>query len=570
MSVIESGDRLTTFERRERVLSLVRKQPGIRVVELAQQLSVSQGTIRNDLEALQEARRLARVRGGAIASDGGAANGAEFSARARNQYDAKLSIARWAAELVNDGDSILLDASTTVYQIAQFLADRTNLTVVTNGLEVARALAYNPTNSVILLGGALRADGATVAGAITERMLQELHVKLALVSATGISIDTGLTDDDIDQTHVKSIMVGSADSVVALVDSSKFGRRNLSLFAQVGQIARIFTDDALDPAWIEQFQRTSTTLTVCGPDTVASFTPARQETRHYRLGFANLTEQLLFPVEVRRGLERAAAQAGNIDMILADNNHDGRVALEAAESLIGQRLDVAIEYQIDAGAGDVIMAKFREAGIPVIAVDIPMVGATFFGVDNYRAGKMAGAALGAWLGQHWGGELDRLVVLEEPRAGPLPAARMRGQIDGLVAVVGDIPAEKMLPLDSGNTAAVAEAQVGAALDALPDLRRFAVVSFNDDVALGALAAARARGREEHVVVVGQGADRHARAEIRRPQSRLIGSTAYMPEKYGQRLIDLARQLANNQPVPPAVYMDHVFITRDNVDSYYPD
>jgi len=570
MSVAEASERLTTFERRERVLGIVRKQPGIRVAELAQMLNVSQGTIRNDLEALQEAGRLSRVRGGAITSDGAAAGAADFTARARVQLGAKQQIARWAADLVSDGDSILLDSSTTVFQIAQFLQDRRNLTVVTNGLDVARALAQNPTHSVILLGGTLYSDGTSVAGTIAERVLQDLHVRLALVSCTGISIETGLTEEDIELAQVKTRMIASADTVVALVDSSKFGRRNLSSFARVDQIARIFTDDELPPSWVAQLQRTTTTLTVCGAETVASFAPSREQSRHYKLGFANLNEHMLFPVEVRHGLERAAALAGNIDMILADNQHDRDIAIEIADSLIAQRPDVVIEFQIDASAGDVIMSKFRQANIPVIAVDIPMVGATFFGVDNYRAGQMAGEALGRWIQHHWDGELDRLVVLEEPRAGPLPAARVRGQLDGLRSVIGEIPPERVLLLDSENTFEASRARMGAALDQAPDLRRFAVVGFNDDTARGALAAARARRREPHVVVVSQGADRHAREEIRNPQSRLIGATAYMPEKYGERLIDLARRLANNEPVPPAVYMDHVFITRENIDRYYPE
>lgn len=563
-------DRLTTFERRERLVGLVRRQPGIRVSELAQALAVSQGTIRNDLEALQESGRLRRVHGGAVTVDGAQPTPSSFVARAQSNLDAKERIARWAADLVSDGDSILLDSSTTVYRLAPFLQERRNLTVVTNGIEVARLLAQNPTNSVVLLGGNMRGDGATVAGALAERVLQELHVKLAIISATGISPEIGLTDDDLAQARLKSVMVDSADTTVALVDSSKFGKRNVAPFARVDQVARIYTDDDLEPVWIEQFQRTTAALTLCGAETVTTYTPARQEARHIRLGFANLTESLLFPQEVRRGLERAAAQAGTIDLILADNQLSPEVALQVADSLIARRLDAVIEFQIDVSAGDVIMTKFRQAGIPVIAVDIPMVGATFFGVENYRAGYMAGTALGRWVQEHWGGELDRLVVLEEPRAGPLPAARIRGQIDGVREVLGEIAAERIVTLESGNVSEVSEAAMGHLLDTYPDLHRFAVISFNDPTALGAIAAARARGREDRIVVVGQGADRHARAEIRRPGSRLIGSTAYMPERYGERLIALAQQLVNREPVPPAVYMDHVFITAANVDAYYPD
>ena len=115
-----------------------------------------------------------------------------------------------------------------------------------------------------------------MAGTIAERVLQDLHVRLALVSATGISLETGLTDGDIDQVQVKARMIASADTVVALIDSSKFGRRNLSSFSRIDQVARIFTDDDLAPSWIDQIQQTSITLTVCGAETVTSFRSARR------------------------------------------------------------------------------------------------------------------------------------------------------------------------------------------------------------------------------------------------------------------------------------------------------
>jgi len=98
-----------------------------------------------------------------------------------------------------------------------------------------------------------------------------------------------------------------------------------------------------------------------------------------------------------------------------------------------------IEYQIDEKAGNRIMDRFRQAGIPVIAVDIPMNGATFFGVDNYRAGHLAGVAQGEWIAAHWHGQVDRVIALVEPRAGTLPAARIQGQLDGLQSVVGEVP-----------------------------------------------------------------------------------------------------------------------------------
>ena len=170
----------------------------------------------------------------------------------------------------------------------------------------------------------------------------------------------------------------------------------------------------------------------------------------FKIGFANLGDSMPFAMDVRRGLEQAAQEASNVDLIVADNQLDGRVACQVADRLIAKGVDLAIEYQIDEKVGSLIIDKFKRAGIPVIAVDIPMVGATYFGVDHYRAGHMAGVALGNWIAEHWNNSWERLIVLEEQRPGALVAARIQGQLDGLQQIVGNIPSAKIVYLDSGS------------------------------------------------------------------------------------------------------------------------
>jgi ribose transport system substrate-binding protein len=561
---------MTTYERRQRILVLLRERPGIRVPELAGLFSVSEGTIRNDLRALEKAGELTRVRGGAVVRDGRDFISPAFGARTEVNANAKKRIARWAAEMVEDGDSVLLDSSSTVFHIASFLLDRSNLTVITNGIEVAYALAENPTHTIILIGGVLRPDRALTVGHLGEKILENLHIKTALVSCSGFSVETGLTQVDLQEAQLKSRMIASVGRVVALIDSTKFGKVDLTPFATVEQVSHILTDSDLAPRYIDDLRQTSANLTVCGENTTSTYTPSSQEVPHYKIGFANLGENMSFPIDVRRGLEQAAQDVSNIDLILADNQLNGEVALRVADRLIAEEVDLVIEYQIDEKAGGLIMDKFNQADVPVIAVDIPMVGATYFGVDHYRAGRMAGEALGTWIAAHWGGSFDLLIVLEEQRPGALVATRIQGQLDGLQSIVGAISLARIIRLDSGNTSEISQANMREALERLPDAHRLAVISFNDDAAVGAISAARQAGREQDVVIVGQGADRIVREEIRQPDSRLIGSTAYWPEKYGKKLIDVATKILKGEPVPPAVYNEHIFLTKENIDQYYPE
>jgi ribose transport system substrate-binding protein len=169
-------------------------------------------------------------------------------------------------------------------------------------------------------------------------------------------------------------------------------------------------------------------------------------------------------------------------------------------------------------------------------------------------------SLHLWLKAHWDGCFDRLIILEEPRAGALPAARIQGMLDGLQSVISQVPPEKRLTLNSGNTSEISEAAMTAVLKRLHDEHRLAVISFNDDAAIGVLMAARQLRREADVAIVGQGADRRVREELCNPNSRIIGSTAYQPELYGKQLIELALKILRGEPVPLAVYMEHTFVS----------
>lgn len=562
---------MTPFERQQLLLSILREQPGLKIAGLAERLGVSPGTVRNDLNALAKSGQLERVRGGAVLAESRPLGNTAFIARTQVNAQAKDRIARLAADLVEDGDTILLDASSTAFAMVPHLKNYRDLTIVTNGIPVGMALSQNPTFTVILVGGLIRPAANALSGHLAEKMLDGLHVKTAFVSCSGFSLESGLTEVDIHEVEVKREMMRCAEQVIALVDSSKFGREDLSAFARLEQISQIITDSEVPPKFIESLRQSCTGLVVGGEDSVTSFVPCIETKRTYKIGFAGLSEEVPFAVEVRHSLERAAQEAGNLDLVVADNQLDNRVALQVADRLIEQGIQLAIEYQIDEKTNTLLMEKFRQAGIQVIAVDIPMIGATFLGTDNYRAGQLAGAFLGECIQREWGGEFDLLIVLEEPRAGAVPAARLQGQLDSMQAVLGAIPPAKILRVDSGNTFQASAARMGAALAGLPDIHRLPVLCFNDDAALGALQAARRLGRESDLLLVGQGADRPIRAEIRRPGSRVVGSSAFWPEKYGPRLIEVALQILRGEVVPPAVYIQPVLlITRNNIDLYYPE
>ncbi len=564
---------MIAYERQQRILGLLREKKGIKVTEMASLLGVSRGTIRNDLLGLEEQDLVRRVHGGAVLLEKTSDEQLPqvsfvVQEESTENLQGKRRIARWASELVKDGDAILLGAGSTVRQMIPYLAEKRDLTIVTNGLDNARLLKEKTAHTVILLGGVVLDHGNATGGLMNSDVLQQLNIHTAFLSGSGFTTQTRITERSLEHAELKKRILDKSLKTAILMDNTKLGKEGRFPFAELNGVSHFYTDNDVTAELKEQMLAAHVNLMICGQDTVRSYLVADGE-MHYTLGFANQSEELPFAIEVRRGLERAVADRKNIDLVITDNKLSGQEALRVADRLIYRDVDLAIEYQIDHNVGGLIMDKFRKAGIPVIAVDIPMVGATFFGIDNYRAGLVAGIAMGQWLAREWDGAFDRVLILEEERGGALVASRIQGQLAGVEEVIGEIPRERLLFLDSGNSSTISESKVTECLQTLPDCRRIVVLPVNTDAAIGALRAARRLNREHDVVIVGQGADRFLLHELRQPNSRVIGSTAYMPELYGPQLLELAQKILDGESVPPAVYTDHVFLNAENIDKYYP-
>jgi DeoR/GlpR family transcriptional regulator of sugar metabolism len=233
---------------------------------MAQLLEISEGTVRNDLNALEIQGYLTRVHGGAVLNDGTQQVNAAFGIRHQEHSQEKNCIGAGAAKLVEDGDSILLDASSTAYYLALHLKNHSHLRVVTNGIEVARLLAQNATNTVILIGGVVRADGSSVTGLLSEQIITELHIQKAFVSCSGFSVERGMTEVHLEEAQLKRKVLESARQVFALVDSSKMGHEDLTIFARSIQITHLFTDEGITDDWRTRLQWAGIPFTVCCED----------------------------------------------------------------------------------------------------------------------------------------------------------------------------------------------------------------------------------------------------------------------------------------------------------------
>jgi ribose transport system substrate-binding protein len=289
-------------------------------------------------------------------------------------------------------------------------------------------------------------------------------------------------------------------------------------------------------------------------------------THRTRIGYASMTENSVFSRDVSEGLRRAAFEEG-IDLIECDNRYSAKVALHNAEFLVKQKVELAIEVQIHEEVAPAVSARFQEARIPLIAVDIPHPGAVFFGGDNYVAGRIGGHTLAKWAKENTGGKLDAVVLLDLPWAGSVPAARMTGMAVGIREILHELTDCDFARLD-GRGGYVESMEAVRHYLSKSRAKKLLVGAINDASALGALRALEEAKGLERFAVVGHNATAGGRAEIRREGSNFIGSVAFFPELYGQQLIRLSKDILQGKQVPPYVFVKHLLIAKDNIDHYY--
>lgn len=290
-------------------------------------------------------------------------------------------------------------------------------------------------------------------------------------------------------------------------------------------------------------------------------------THSLRLGFAAQTNSE-FSNEVAEGVKRAAAAKDHIHLIVVNNRYSATEALRNAEYLVRERVNLVLEFQTYQRVAPGIAARFLEAGIPVIAIEIPHPGATYFGANNYDAGLIAGRALGRWTKKNWPDGAQQLLLLELPIAGPLPELRITGIVEGLR---NELPYFDKLATVHLDGKGGFEQILGVVRRFVRRMkpRRTLVGAVNDMCALAALRAFEEAGFGEYCAVVGQNGTLEARKELRRRNTRLVGTVAYFPERYGEDLIRLAVNILQGRPVPSAVFVKHKLLTSQNVDLVYP-
>jgi len=232
---------LSQQERMQEVLRMLESRDSVHVAELSKAFAVSEVTVRSDLSQLARHGLVARVRGGVRALERGQSE-LGFDFRLRLEVERKRAIAKAAAAMVDEGEAVALDSSTTAYYLALELRTKNELVVVTNGLLIAAALSDAPGISVLVTGGMLRLQAMSLVGDLGAEALRTTRISKGFLGARGLSLEAGLMDLNPDEVRIKREMAGVCERVVCIADGTKWYRTALLPFVATEQVDVIVTD----------------------------------------------------------------------------------------------------------------------------------------------------------------------------------------------------------------------------------------------------------------------------------------------------------------------------------------
>ncbi len=231
-----------TSYRRAKIIDLIEQEGIVKVTSLSKKFGVSEVTIRNDLVQLEKKNILIRAHGGAMKYQRVGID-FELDIKSQKHLEEKQKIGKKAAQLIKDGDTIILDSGTTTLQIAKNLSHLNDLTVITNSLNIAGQLVNQTNVNVIMPGGMLRRKSLSLIGSVAENSIKNYYCDKVFLGVDGIDTDYGISTPHSEEAHLNNIMINISREVIVVTDSSKFSKKSFAFIAPLSKIDTIITDN---------------------------------------------------------------------------------------------------------------------------------------------------------------------------------------------------------------------------------------------------------------------------------------------------------------------------------------
>lgn len=253
---------MLAIERKRKIISLLEEQNSVLVPELSKIFNITEETVRRDLEKLESEGLLKRTHGGAVINDS-ITTDLPLKIREVTNIEGKRNIGIKVGEYIKDGDTIMLDSSSTALQIAERIKDKRKITVITNSVKVVSELAGAKDCNVISTGGNLRGNAMSFVGHLAENTIKNFNVDVAIICCKGVDMEKGITESNEMEAEIKKAMISAADKTFMVVDYTKFNKVSFVKMLKLEQVDKIFTDRKLSEDWEQLLSNKNIELIYC-------------------------------------------------------------------------------------------------------------------------------------------------------------------------------------------------------------------------------------------------------------------------------------------------------------------
>ncbi|MDR1680282.1 MAG: DeoR/GlpR family DNA-binding transcription regulator [Prevotellaceae bacterium] len=261
-SMIMETEKQSMAQRHRHILELLRRTGEMRVVDICNEVDVSQVTVRKDIKLLERKKLLFRLHGSVSLLNPYLTRDVSVSEKELIKVEEKVRIARHAATLINDTDAIIIASGTTVLSLARQLEAKQQLTVLTSALNVATVLCQNPAIEVIQLGGIVRKTSTSVNGPFIQQMLSQFSCSKLFLGVDGIDLEYGCTTSNLMEANANQYMIAAVQRTIILTDSSKFGKRGFGRICSFDKVHQIITDDKVSESVVVALEDMGVEVTV--------------------------------------------------------------------------------------------------------------------------------------------------------------------------------------------------------------------------------------------------------------------------------------------------------------------
>jgi len=252
---------LLALQRRRKILDLLQEEGSARVSSLSKIFKVSEPTIRQDLERLEEAGWILREHGGAFLKSV-PQQVKSMSLQHLENMEKKVRIGLKAAEFIADGDSLIIDSGSTTTEVAKNLGKKRDLRVITNALNIALLLGTAPSCEIMVTGGDFKAPTLSLTGEKAARFFDQIHVDKLFLAAGGVSFTMGLTYPGIADLPVKKAMIDAASTVYLVADSTKIDKVSFASLGGIELVGCLITDDGISDDYRAKFEQRGVTVVI--------------------------------------------------------------------------------------------------------------------------------------------------------------------------------------------------------------------------------------------------------------------------------------------------------------------